>query len=115
MYQGDTRLGRDALVSDDKAVVQNIFSDKVEDKKLISELGDKFFEYKPKVDAILTQLKHANKLVQASTPLRIILSNKKQADLWNRTHEPFNVIILRFKKYSNLKMYLLMIILYIGH
>ena len=60
------------------------------EKKLHCELGEKYAEYKPKVDMIMTQLKRSNKLSQASKPLNISLSNKKQGDLWMKTHEPFN-------------------------
>ena len=58
---------------------------------LKNELGVKYQEYKPRVDDIKNKLKHANKLMLASKNLPIAFLKENKYDIYQQTHEPFNV------------------------
>lgn len=54
-------------------------------KKLI------FFQKRPKVEQIKNKLAHANKLFNAAKNLPVSFLKQNKYDIWQKTHEPFNV------------------------
>lgn len=49
---------------------------------------------RPKVEKIKSKLAHANKLLNAAKNLPISFLKKNKYDIWQKTHEPFNVSLV---------------------